>query len=81
MLGAKAKMKLTIKRQNFLKMLNYAIQAIPAKSAESQFLNFLIIVGSEDVSVIASDGTLSCKVVQPSKDEKATTSSSTRKKA
>ena len=62
-------MKLTIKRQNFLKMLNYAIQAIPAKSAESQFLNFLIIVGSEDVSVIASDGTLSCKVVQPSKDE------------
>lgn len=63
-------MKLTIKRQNLLKMLNYASQAIPAKAAENQFLNFLIVVSPEKVSIIASDGTLSCKVEQNSKDEK-----------
>ena len=35
-------MKLTIKRQNFLKLLTLAMSAIPAKSAETQFMNFLI---------------------------------------
>ena len=63
-------MKLTIKRQTLLKMLNYANQAIPAKSAENQFLNFLIIVTAEKVSIVASDGTLSTKVEQAAKDEK-----------
>lgn len=63
-------MKLTIKRQILLKMLNYANQAIPAKSAENQFLNFLIIVSADKVSIIASDGTLSTKVEQSAKDEK-----------
>ena len=63
-------MKLTIKRQTLLKMLNYANQAIPAKSAENQFLNFLIIVSAEKVSIVASDGTLSTKVEQEAKDDK-----------
>ena len=31
-------MKLTIQRTSFLKLLNFAIQAIPAKSADTQFL-------------------------------------------
>ncbi len=63
-------MKLTIKRLDFLKLLTYANQAIPAKSAESQFLNFLIATDEEKVTVIASDGLISAKVEQTLKDAK-----------
>ncbi len=63
-------MKLTIQRTCFLKMLNFAIQAIPAKSADSQFLNFLLVLKDEEVSVVSSDGSLSTKIVQGKKDEK-----------
>ncbi len=63
-------MKLTIKRIDFLKMLNYAAQAIPSKNAEMQFLNYLIVVHDDSVDVIASNGDLSTKVTQNAKDEK-----------
>lgn len=63
-------MKLTIQRQNLLKMLNYAIQAIPAKSADTQFLNFLLSVDENGLSVIASDGKLSTRIHQDYKDKK-----------
>lgn len=61
-------MKLTIKRQNFLKLLTLAMSAIPAKSAETQFMNFLIEVSDDKVSVIASDGDISTKVTQLKND-------------
>ena len=57
-------MKLTIKRQCFLKLLNFAMAAIPAKSAENQFMNFLVDVSESEVSVIASDGNIATKVTQ-----------------
>lgn len=63
-------MKLTIQRTSFLKLLNFAIQAIPAKSADTQFLNFLLTLKDGEVSVISSDGSLSTKVTQGKKDEK-----------
>lgn len=63
-------MKLTIKRLDFLRLLTYVNQAIPAKSAESQFMNFLISCQEDKVSVIASDGTISAKIDQPLKDHK-----------
>lgn len=63
-------MKLTIRRVEFLKMLTYAAQAIPARSAEMQFLNYLIDVKSDSVSIIASNGDLSTKVTQNLNDEK-----------
>jgi DNA polymerase III subunit beta len=63
-------MKLTIKRIEFLKMLTYAAQAIPSRNAEMQFLNYLIDVKEDGVSVIASNGDISTKVFQPLKDEK-----------
>ena len=63
-------MKLTIKRMEFLRLLTYVNQAIPAKSAESQFMNFLIDCEEDHVSVIASDGTISAKMEQPLKDSK-----------
>lgn len=66
-------MKLTIKRVDFLKMLTYAAQAIPSRNAESQFLNYLIDVKEDGVSIIASNGDISTKVTQPLKDEKDNT--------
>lgn len=63
-------MKLTIKRAEFLKMLTYAAQAIPSKNAESQFLNYLIDIKEDGVSIIASNGDISTKVFQPLKNEK-----------
>ncbi len=66
-------MKLTIRRIEFLKMLTYAAQAIPARNAEMQFLNYLIDVNEDGVNVIASNGDISTKVSQPLKDEKDNT--------
>ena len=63
-------MKLTIKRSELLKLLTYASQAIPSRSAENQYLNYLIDVNEEGVSIIASDGSISTKVSQGLKDEK-----------
>jgi DNA polymerase III subunit beta len=66
-------MKLTIRRIEFLKMLTYAAQAIPARNAEMQFLNYLIDVNENGVNVIASNGDISTKVSQSFKDEKDNT--------
>lgn len=66
-------MKLTIKRIEFLKLLSYASQAIPARNAESQFLNFLIQVNEDSVYVIACNGDISTKVIQKMKDDKDNT--------
>ena len=63
-------MKLTIKRNEFLRMLSFAAQAVPSRSAEAQYRNYLIEVTSDGVSVIASDGDRSCKAFSPRKDEK-----------
>jgi DNA polymerase-3 subunit beta len=63
-------MKLTIKRLDFLRLLTYVSQAIPAKSAESQFMNFLIDCEEDKVAIVASDGTISAKIEQPLKDAK-----------
>ena len=63
-------MKLTIKRIEFLRMLTYAAQAIPSRNAENQFLNYLIDVNEDSVSIIASNGDISTKVTQNLKDEK-----------
>ncbi len=66
-------MKLTIKRIEFLRMLTYAAQAIPSRNAENQFLNYLIDVNEDSVSIIASNGDISTKVTQNLKDEKDNT--------
>ncbi|MFA6829713.1 MAG: DNA polymerase III subunit beta [Bacilli bacterium] len=63
-------MKLTIKRIDFLRLLSFVSQAIPVKSAESQFLNFLIQCDDDKLSIIASDGIISAKVEQTLKNEK-----------
>lgn len=61
-------MKLVIKRVEFLRLLTYVNQAIPSKSPEAQFLNFLIDCQADGLSVIASDGTISARVNQAMKD-------------
>lgn len=68
-LGDNIYMKLAIKRAEFLKILNFVNQVIPAKSPESQFLNFLLTCNEDSLSVTASDGTISTKYVQPLKDK------------
>ena len=63
-------MKLTIKRNEFLRRLSFTAQAVPSRSAEAQYRNYLIEVKEDGVSVIASDGDRSCKASSPRKDEK-----------
>lgn len=63
-------MKLVIKRVEFLRLLTYVNQAIPSKSPEAQFLNFLLECKADGLNIIASDGTISAKVNQPLKDDK-----------
>ena len=63
-------MKLTIKRAEFLKMLTFAAQAIPGKTAESQYMNFLLVVSQDALDVITSDGSISSKIHQEREDEK-----------
>lgn len=62
-------MKLTIKRTTLLRLLTFAAQAIPAKSAESQYMNFLFEIEEDKVSVISSDGSISTKITQQIKDD------------
>ncbi|MCI1734800.1 MAG: DNA polymerase III subunit beta [Bacilli bacterium] len=63
-------MKLAIRRIDFLRILTYVGQAIPVKSAEAQFMNFLIDCKADKLSVIASDGIISAKAEQALKNEK-----------
>lgn len=54
-------MKLTIKRAAFLKILTTAFEAIPVKSPEPAFVNFLLTVSTDNVEVLSSDGDLTIK--------------------
>ena len=63
-------MKLTIKRNEFLRRLSFTAQAVPSRSAEAQYRNYLLEVKEDGVSVIASDGDRSCKASSSRKDEK-----------
>ncbi len=56
-------MRLTVKRQYLLKVLTFVSAAIPTKTAESQFMNFLIDIKENQVSIIASDGIITAKGV------------------
>ena len=62
-------MKLTIKRAEFLKMLTFAAQAIPGKTAESQYMNFLLVVSQDALDVITSDGSITSKIHKEREDE------------
>ena len=61
-------MRLVIKKYELLKMLNVAQDAIPAKSTEPSFLNFLLEVTDEGASILASDGNIHIKVFQLNKN-------------
>lgn len=61
-------MRLVIKKYELLKMLNVAQDAIPAKSTEPCFLNFLLEVTDEGASILASDGNIHIKVFQLNKN-------------
>ncbi len=61
-------MKLVIKKQSLLKMLNIAMDAIPSKSTEACFLNFLLTITDEGCNILASDGKITIKVNQFNKD-------------
>ena len=61
-------MKLVIKKQSLLKMLNIAMDAIPSKSTEACFLNFLLTITDEGCNILASDGKITIKVNQYNKD-------------
>lgn len=62
-------MKAVIKKTELARLLSLAKQAVPSKSAESQFLNFLIESDGERLSITTSDGSLSCKVTTGKTDE------------
>lgn len=55
-------MNLVIKKSALLKMLNVAMDAIPSKSTEASFLNFLLTVTNEGCTLLACDGKMSIKV-------------------
>lgn len=63
-------MKLTIRRTELLKLLTFASQAVPAKSAEVQYMNYLIDVHDDSLSIITSDGSISTKITQEKTDSK-----------
>lgn len=63
-------MKLVIKNQEFSKLLNFVSQVVPAKVAEASLLNFLVTCSEDELSIIASDGNITAKAIQPLKDEK-----------
>lgn len=58
-------MKLIINRQALIKALNFTGQAIPAKSAEVQFLNYLLDVKENELVVTSSNGQISTRYIQP----------------
>lgn len=62
-------MKITIKRLALLKILSLASEAIPAKSAEPSYVNFLLSVDEKGVEIIASDGNITIKGMIPADSE------------
>lgn len=58
-------MKLTIKRAALLKILSLAYEAVPVKSTEPAFVNYLIDISNENIEILASDGNITIKGVIP----------------
>ena len=52
------KLKLVANRSAFLKILNSVIDGIPAKSADPNYMNFLITINDEEKTILASDGAI-----------------------
>lgn len=63
-------MKLTARSDALKRLFSKAFEAIPAKSPEPAFMNFLLTVKEDSVEVLASDGNITLKSVLPAKDEK-----------
>ena len=63
-------MKLTIKRENFLKALNYVNQIIPSKSVDNLLMNFLLKVTEDNVIITGTDSNISTqyKIFKKDKD-------------
>ncbi len=63
-------MKLTVKAEALTRILTEAIDAIPAKSTEPAFLNFLCTVTTDSLEVLASDGNITLKAALPAQEGK-----------
>ena len=62
-------MKLTIKRENFLKALNYVNQIIPSKSVDNLLMNFLLKVTEDNVIITGTDSNISTQYKISKKDK------------
>lgn len=63
-------MKLTAKADALKKIFQRAADAIPAKSSEPAFMNFLLTVTEDSLEILASDGNITLKTKLSGKDEK-----------
>lgn len=63
-------MKLTARADVFKKVVSKAADAIPQKSPEPAFMNFLLTVTDGAFEILASDGTITLKTKVSGKDEK-----------
>lgn len=63
-------MKLIVKADALVKVLTEAFDAIPVKSTDPYFMNFLLNIKEEGLEVLASDGNCSIKVQLPKSDGK-----------
>lgn len=54
-------MKLTVKRHSFLKILTQVADGIPARSADPNYMNFLLTLSAEEQTVTASDGVITIR--------------------
>lgn len=61
-------MKLIVKANALSKVLVEAYNAIPAKSTEPSFLNFLLTVTEDGLQILASDGDITLKTFLPKKE-------------
>lgn len=62
-------MKLTIKRENFLKALNYVNQIIPSKSVDNLLMNFLLKITEDNVIITGTDSNISTQYKISKKDK------------
>ena len=63
-------MKLTAKADALKKIFQKAADAIPAKSSEPAFMNFLLTVTEDSLEILASDGNITLKTKLSGKDDK-----------
>lgn len=65
-------MKLTIKRHSFLKTLAQVAEGIPARSADPNYMNFLLTISGEEQTILASDGVITIRgQLQDEEDQNA----------